>query len=101
MEWVLDEKLKSLHLYNIQFFLIFPHTGILSSQDLWKENRKFSLVTMRDFGLGKKSLEERIQEEISSLHRALDETNGEPCSVDNLIIKSVSNIICTITFGKR
>ena len=74
--------------------------GIINSK-FWKDTRKFSLVALKDFGLGKKSLEDTVTEEIGYLTDVLASENGQPCSVDVIMNKSVSNIICSIIFGKR
>jgi hypothetical protein len=58
--------------------LDFHFPGLLMSNgQIWKEQRKFTLTTLRNFGLGKKSLEQRIQEEAQHLVEALQEENGE------------------------
>ncbi|XP_072039683.1 cytochrome P450 2F3-like [Amphiura filiformis] len=77
-------------------------TGILrSSGDLWKELRKFSLTTLRGFGVGKRSFEEHIAEESKYLLEELASTNGSPYDPTVLLCNGVSNVICSVVFGKR
>ncbi|XP_072919910.1 cytochrome P450 2C38-like isoform X4 [Hemitrygon akajei] len=72
-----------------------------SSGERWKQLRRFTLSTLRNFGMGKKSAEERIQEEAQFLVTSFRDKKGEPFNPNFLLRGAASNIICSITFGKR
>ncbi|XP_073432376.1 cytochrome P450 2D26-like isoform X3 [Dendrobates tinctorius] len=67
----------------------------------WKEHRRFTLSTLRNFGLGKKSMEEKICEE--SVHVIQEFKKNKDTMVDphHVIDSAVSNITCMIVFGRR
>ncbi|PIO29019.1 hypothetical protein AB205_0126070 [Aquarana catesbeiana] len=74
---------------------------IFSNGESWKAMRRFTLSTLRDYGMGKKAIEDKISEEAEFLVQAMKSYGGKP--FDNLTIlnAAVANIIISILLGQR
>ncbi|XP_053577654.1 cytochrome P450 2F3 isoform X2 [Bombina bombina] len=69
--------------------------------ECWKQMRQFSFKTLKDFGLGKKTTEEKIHEEAQNLVTEIKKINGLPIDPSKLIMDAVSNVFCFIIFGNQ
>uniref|UniRef100_A0A2K6DNA9 Cytochrome P450 n=1 Tax=Macaca nemestrina TaxID=9545 RepID=A0A2K6DNA9_MACNE len=67
----------------------------------WREQRRFSVSTLRNLGLGKKSLELWVTEEAACLCAAFADQAGCPFRPNGLLDKAASNVIASLTCGCR
>ncbi|XP_048366845.1 cytochrome P450 2C11-like [Sphaerodactylus townsendi] len=74
---------------------------IMSNGKRWVELRRFSLTTLRNFGMGKKNIEEYIQEETEYVMKELRAQKGQPFSPALLFSCATGNVISHILLGER
>ncbi|XP_058720444.1 cytochrome P450 2D20-like isoform X2 [Poecile atricapillus] len=96
-------KLHKVRLFHLSTHLYLDVQRIVVARygHVWKELRRFTLSTLRNFGMGKKSLEERVVEEAGFLCSAIKSEEGKSFDIHVLINNAVCNMICTIVFGDR
>ncbi|XP_056613330.1 cytochrome P450 2M1-like isoform X1 [Triplophysa dalaica] len=76
--------------------------GVLStSGHRWREMRKFSIMTLKNFGMGRKSIEQNVQDEAKNLLKMIKNREGVVFKPADLLANSVANVICSIVFGRR
>ncbi|RUS89824.1 hypothetical protein EGW08_002436 [Elysia chlorotica] len=76
--------------------------GVLNATgENWKAQRTATISIMRDLGMGKSRLAERIVEEVEVFVNKLKSFDAKPVDFKLLINISVSNVICAMIIGKR
>uniref|UniRef100_A0A914YII3 Cytochrome P450 n=1 Tax=Panagrolaimus superbus TaxID=310955 RepID=A0A914YII3_9BILA len=75
---------------------------VLTDGELWREHRRFALHVLRNFGLGKNLMQERVLNEVSWMIEEMKKQikNGQKeISVQNNIDVAVGSIINLLIFG--
>ncbi len=82
------------------FFVRLP--GVLNNEGPdWKILRRTTISSLRDFGLGKATIESAILDEADVLAKLLDKQVDSPVDMAPLFGFSTLNIICHIAFRTR
>ncbi|KAK5969327.1 Unspecific monooxygenase [Trichostrongylus colubriformis] len=66
----------------------------------WREQRRFSLHVLRDFGVGRAQMESKIMEEVNAFSAFLQENQGQ-VTINSAIAVCVGNVINNMLFGVR
>ncbi|CAJ0953262.1 unnamed protein product, partial [Ranitomeya imitator] len=78
------------------------NAGILfSNGENWRVMRRFTLSTLRDYGMGRKDIENKITEECDCLLQKLRSYGGKPFNNQTIINAAVANIIVSILLDHR
>ncbi|XP_072464292.1 cytochrome P450 2S1 [Notamacropus eugenii] len=77
------------------------HGIFFANGEQWKYLRKFTTLSLRNLGMGKKEGEEQIQEEARYLVGALQNTQGSLLDPSLLLSQAISNVTCILLFGSR
>ena len=63
--------------------------------------RRFTLQTLRDFGVGKSSIEEKITVELKAASEVLETSGGNAIEMAPVLQNIIGNVIYGILFGRR
>ncbi|XP_065708434.1 cytochrome P450 2C5-like [Patagioenas fasciata] len=74
---------------------------VSNNEEKWRELRRFTVSTLRDFGMGKSSMSQRVQEEAQHLVKLLEKLKGSTFVPMTMFRYAVSNVICSVVFGSR
>ncbi|XP_069831993.1 cytochrome P450 2K1-like [Dendropsophus ebraccatus] len=77
------------------------HGVIFTNGHNWKTMRRFTASTLRGFVFGKRTLEDKINEESDYLVETLKSYRGEPFDNTMILNAAVANVIVYITVGHR
>ncbi|XP_046583411.1 cytochrome P450 2J6-like [Haliotis rubra] len=82
-------------------FILRRKGVVASSGDLWREQRRFALCTLREFGVGRSIMEDKIHNEVSQFLAAWEMEKSEGFDCMRLVHNAAANVICSTAFGKR
>ncbi|XP_068136234.1 cytochrome P450 2K1-like [Hyperolius riggenbachi] len=74
---------------------------VFTNGETCKVMRRFALSTLRDFGVGKKTIEDKIAEEAECLVKTFQSYRGKPFNNHTILNAAVANVIVSILLSRR
>ena len=74
---------------------------VFSEGNAWREQRRFAMKTLKEFGAGKSSLQHLISEEVLKLVEEFKNETGKPIKLKNRTNGAVSNTLWQILNGEK
>uniref|UniRef100_A0A1I7TAT9 CYtochrome P450 family n=1 Tax=Caenorhabditis tropicalis TaxID=1561998 RepID=A0A1I7TAT9_9PELO len=87
---------------DFQRFIRDGNYGVAETNGLvWTTHRRFALSTLRDFGLGKDLMQEKILIEVEETFQTFDKNVGKDQDINERFNEGVANVINQMLFGYR
>lgn len=67
----------------------------------WVEQRRYTIMEMKNLGFGKSRWEETVQTEISEVLNVLEQSKGKPVDASSILSASVSNNVLSLVSSHR
>ncbi|KFO77450.1 Cytochrome P450 2C5, partial [Cuculus canorus] len=74
---------------------------VSNNEKKWRELRRFTVSTLRDFGMGKSSMSQRVEQEAQHLVEMLAKLEGNTFEPMKMFRHAVANVMCSVVFGSR
>lgn len=68
---------------------------------VWREHRRFALHQLRDLGIGKDLMQQKILIEVEEMFKQYDEKLGEEQNIPKVMDMGIGNMMNQIVFGYR
>ncbi|GAU96062.1 hypothetical protein RvY_07560 [Ramazzottius varieornatus] len=78
------------------------HCGVIFADGKeWKEHRRFTMRTLRDHGMGRRLIENKVAEEVEYLAELFEKSDEQPFDNKVAICTAVANVISSVVSGIR
>ncbi|XP_076832041.1 cytochrome P450 2M1-like [Brachyhypopomus gauderio] len=74
---------------------------LVSNGNRWKQLRRFCLTTLKNFGMGRRSIEEKVKEEARCLVQTFSTFGDSAFNPRDSLSEAVCNMISSVLFGHR
>ncbi|CAO4376705.1 unnamed protein product [Caenorhabditis nigoni] len=96
-----DTYTNKVRLPAIDLFRGGDHGVIDSNGAKWRDHRRFALTSLRDFGLGKNLMQEKILLEVQDVFAKFDAIEGKETEIPPIFDNAIANVINQLLFGYR